>query len=84
MPFTVSVYSPSAGNSCSISMPPRVPNGRPSTYSFWLVSCGASNTASVGAVSVPMARRLMLPAADRYASINAGDVVSVPAMLSKP
>ena len=31
-----------------------------------------------------MARRLILPAADRYASISAGDIVSAPAMLSKP
>ena len=65
-------------------MPPRVPNGSPSMWSFCAVSCGTSNTACVGAVSVPMARRLILPAADRYASISAGDIVSVPAMLSKP
>ena len=32
----------------------------------------------------PIARRLILPAADRYASISAGDIVSAPAMLSKP
>ncbi len=32
----------------------------------------------------PIARRLIFPAADRYASINAGDIVSAPAMLSKP
>ena len=31
-----------------------------------------------------MARRLILPAADRYASTSAGDIVSVPAMLSNP
>src|SRR6185436_5238201 len=65
-------------------MPPRVPNGRPSIYAFCEVSCGASNTASVGAVSVPIASRLILPAADRYASMSAGEVVSVPAMLSNP
>src|ERR1035438_9143027 len=31
-----------------------------------------------------MARRLIFPAADKYASISAGDSVSAPAMLSKP
>ncbi len=67
MPLTVKTYSPSAGNSCSISMPPRVPKGSPSMCVFWEVSTGTSNTASVGAVSVPIARRLMLPAAERYA-----------------
>ena len=35
-------------------------------------------------ITSPIARRLILPAADRYASINAGDIVSAPAMLSKP
>ena len=32
----------------------------------------------------PIASRLIFPEADRYASINAGDIVSAPAMLSKP
>ena len=48
------------------------------------MSAGTSNTACVGAVTVPIASRLILPAADRYASISAGDIVSAPAMLSKP
>ena len=30
MGYTEKPYSPSAGNSCSISMPPRVPKGMPS------------------------------------------------------
>ena len=29
---TVTVYSPSEGNTCFTSMPPRVPNGRPSMW----------------------------------------------------
>ena len=28
----LNMYSPSAGNSCSISVPPRVPNGSPWTW----------------------------------------------------
>jgi hypothetical protein len=42
------------------------------------------NSTNVGAVFDAMARRLILPAADRYASISAGDMVKAPAMLSKP
>ena len=41
-------------------------------------------TACVAAVAVPIASRLILPAADRYASISAGDIRRAPAMLSKP
>ena len=37
-----------------------------------------------GRSTSPIASRLILPAADRYASISAGDIVSAPAMLSKP
>ena len=45
----------------------------------------ARRTPSASAcVTLPMARRLILPAADRYASMSAGDIVSVPAMLSNP
>ena len=38
----------------------------------------------VGAVTLPIARRLIFPAADRYASSSAGDIPNVPAMLSNP
>ena len=37
-----------------------------------------------GAETSPIARRLIFPAADRYASISAGESVRAPAMLSKP
>jgi hypothetical protein len=42
------------------------------------------NSTNVGAVFDAMARRLILPAADRYDSMSAGDIVSAPAMLSNP
>ena len=84
MPWILITYSPSAGNSCLTIMPPRVPNGSPTTWAFCDVSVGASYTVCVGVLTLPMARRLILPAADRYASTSAGDIESAPAMLSNP
>ena len=34
------VYSPSAGKMCDTEMPPRVPNGAPSTWRIWFAVRG--------------------------------------------
>ncbi len=46
-------------------MPPRVPNGSPSMWWFCAVSAGTSNTCCDGALTLPTASRLILPAAER-------------------
>ena len=62
------VYSPSAGNVCSTTIPPRVPNGAPSTWSH-----GCCDTyceflyvvLTAGALRSPTAMRLISAAAFR-------------------
>src|SRR4029079_11788467 len=61
---TVTVYSPSDGNTCDTSIPPRVPKGSPSMWYSCDVSSGVRYTTSVGGAGSPIARRLILPAAD--------------------
>src|SRR3989442_8461384 len=81
---TVTVYSPLDGNTCLTSMPPRVPNGSPSMWYSCDVSSGVRYTTSVADVGSPIARRLIFPAADTYASTSVDEMPSVPAMLSNP
>jgi hypothetical protein len=45
---------------------------------------GTRYTVSLAAVTVPVAMRLILAAAETYDSSGAGEIESAPAMLSKP
>src|SRR4051812_35281656 len=77
-------YSPSAGNGCVTTMPPRVPGGAPATWK----NCSPPPEVYV----VPTGRAFTLPsaatdtvrAAARYWSRKDGDTWSASATLSKP
>jgi hypothetical protein len=66
-------------------MPPRVPNGAPSTCRIWFTTFGTLYMVCDGVACVsPIASRLIFPAARTYPCITAGVTVNASAMLSNP
>ena len=82
---TWNLYLPSAGKICVTTVPPRVPNGAPSTRPFCDCVLGTSYCVEAGSNDgSPTATRLTYSAARKYPCITVADGVCTSAMLSKP